>query len=404
MVDCGSLNTLLPGGENFKNYAKKSLTARYSGVPRRAFLLSHFHRDHVCGLWNILDCCPNYFSEIYLPCSPCDERGLPLLLEFALFAYVFLPRQGYCGQVSLSALRAFSRALRGAQDGTVYALGQGDTFASGDTVYQCLWPPRQTFPFDTDFVRAVEQLHLCVESPYQPGGELLQAFLKNMYEFGQVYTEFCTQAPVQNASAARALAVLDRIDDMLPALNRLPAGEDVRVLLESRAVREAYSEQENAASLVFQNQRGSGDATRDVLFTGDATPETIAAIEPQLYHDYYLLKVPHHGLAGAVSPVLLGISAAHLVISGGELPGSTARPAEEWTAAPGMKHCTFPQCAYLEQSNSCCERTAMCWESGGLVLRCPGNRGKEPPCGIRVLGRRGQGCICDLAESECRFW
>ncbi|MDD4807146.1 hypothetical protein [Caproicibacterium lactatifermentans] len=404
MTDCGSLNTCLPSGQNFKEYVQQSLTERYSGVPYRAFLLSHFHRDHVCGLWDILSCQPDYFSEIYLPCSPCDERGLPLLLEFALFAYAFLPRQGYCGQVSTSALKAFSRALRRTEQGCVYALGQGDTFVCGSVTYECLWPPRENFPFDDDFVRIVEQLHRAVMDPDQPGGNLLQNFLDDFYEFCNQYLEFCKEIPVSQNAAERAQIVLDRISAQVPHLAMLPAAEEVCNILESRTARDSYSRQTNAASLLFQNVREGKDSTDDVLFTGDATPETMEEVEPLLYRDYYLLKVPHHGLPGALSPVLTAISAEHIVVSGGEVPGSGARPAVEWAAAPGMKHCTAPVCSFLSQESSGCCRTAVCPTTGRLALRCPGNRGGDPPCGIRVLGSTGRGCICDLSAREQRFW
>lgn len=407
MVDCGSLNTTIREGErNFKDFATHSLTARYSGVPHRAFLLTHYHRDHSCGLWDILDARPDYFEELYLPCSPCDERGLPLLLEFALFAYVFLPRQGFCGQVSTGALKAFSRVLRQTRQGTAYAIGQGDTFASGDVTYECLWPPRQDFPFDDRFVDAVERLHLCVESPYQPGAYLLRQFLDLLYEFCNLYVEFCTKFPVSSADASRTLAVLNRIDDLAPSLWHLPAAVDVRAILENQSVREAYSNQVNAASIVFQNCRDTEDATDDILMTGDATPETIAAVEPSLYHDYYILKAPHHGTASAVSLVLTGLSAAHVLISCGEDPGGTRQIAADWAAMPAMKHCTGGSCAFLEESGCCCTRTAVCWDSGGgglaggLALRCPGNRSGEIPCGIRVVGTAEYGCICDTGAQE----
>lgn len=405
MVDCGSLNTVIrEGARNFKEYAQKSLTARYSGVAHRAFLLTHYHRDHACGLWDILDAQPNYFEELYLPCSPCDERGLPLLLEFALFAYVFLPRQGFCGQVSTGALKSFSRVLRQTQQGTAYALGQGDCFVSGGVTFECLWPPRQDYPFDEMFADAVERLHRYVEQPEQPGTDLLQDFLDDFYTFCNLYTRLCTQCPVQSADAAAALAVLDRIDALAPALACLPAAAEVCALLESQPVREAYSRQVNAASLVFQNVRTESGSTDDVLMTGDATPETIAAVEPLLYHDYYAVKAPHHGTHSAVSPVLLGLSAAHVLLSCGEAPDGARCIAAEWAAMPAMKHCTNANCAFLQAGGGCCNRTALCWDSGGLALRCPGNRRGEPLCGIRVVGTQARGCVCDTGTQERRLW
>jgi hypothetical protein len=387
MVDCGSLNTIIPGTEwNFREFVTQSLTAHYCGVPHRAFLLSHFHRDHSCGLWDILKSRPDYFEEIYLPCSPCDGRGLPLLLEFALFAYVFLPRQGYCGQVSTGALKAFSRVLDHAQACSAYALGQGDTFENGGIRYECVWPPREDFPFDRAFTDVVEALHRCAQAP-QPGEDLLRQFLDLLYTFCNAYLVMCESFPVQRADADRTRSVLEQMDGLAPLLQCLPAAAELRSLLENRTARELYSRQTNAASLMVQSSSGGSGG---VLMTGDATPEALAAAEPLLYHDYYLLKAPHHGLPGSVGPTVAGLSAAHILISCGErIPGWRADAG--WAALPGRKHCTAPVCAAFAGAG-CCNRTALCWDFGGLALRCPGNRGGEPPCGIRVAGR---GCLCD---------
>ncbi len=390
MVDCGSLNTILPGTErSFKEFVTQSLTAHYCSVPHRAFLLSHFHRDHSCGLWDILKSQPDYFEEIFLPCSPCDGRGLPLLLEFALFAHVFLPRQGYCGQVSTGALKAFSRVLDPAQTCRAYALGQGDSFRNGGIRYECVWPPRDGFPFDRAFTDVVEALHRCAQAP-QLGEDLLRQFLDLLYAFCNSYLAMCESFPVRRDDADRPRDVLEQIDGLAPLLQRLPAAEELRGLLEDRTARELYSRQTNAASLMVQSSSGGSGG---VLMTGDATPEALAAAEPLLYHDYYILKAPHHGLPGSVSPTVAGLAAAHILISCGErIPGWRADAG--WAALPGRKHCTASACAFFP-GGGCCSRTALCWDFGGLALRCPGNRGGEPPCGIRVAGAGGLGCICD---------
>ena len=91
MVDCGSINQKIREGDvAFRSYVNPTLVNRYSGKASRSFLLTHYHRDHLCGLLQILKTRPDYFDRIFLPAPPLDKRGTPLLLEFALYVYVII--------------------------------------------------------------------------------------------------------------------------------------------------------------------------------------------------------------------------------------------------------------------------------------------------------------------------
>lgn len=397
MVDCGSADLLLPDGRPFKAHVQESLAARYQTAPRRAFLLTHYHRDHVCGLFDLLAARPGYFDEVYLPCAPCDAFGRALLLEFALFAWAVLPRQAGLGLVNLGALRAFDRVLRaGAPE--VYAVGQGDRFSSDNVTYQCLWPPRMDFQFDEDFTDAVDRLRLLFLRA-NPGERICARFLALAQAFCASYIDSCAQSPVDPAHVARTADLLEQLDALTPALRRLPAARQAAELLTDRAIREVYAAQANAASVVFQNVRDTRASIADVLMTGDATPAVFDAIADQLLPDYYAIKAPHHGTASGWSPLLAG-RGAHILISAGA--GSSAGCiAPEWPEQAGraILHCTNPEaCAWWTESGCGCARTVCCGDRPipELALHCLGNRGVDPPCGIRVVDASGiRGCICD---------
>ena len=65
MVDCGSMNRKIREGDvEFTDYVYGGIMGRYAALDSRAFLLSHCHRDHVCGFWQILNTDPGYFGRI----------------------------------------------------------------------------------------------------------------------------------------------------------------------------------------------------------------------------------------------------------------------------------------------------------------------------------------------------
>ena len=88
MVDCGSVSQSCGRGRALDAWVE-TLASRYERSMERWFLLTHYHRDHLSGFQKLLDSREGYFTRVFLPRSPVDSRGVPQLLEFALFAYLF---------------------------------------------------------------------------------------------------------------------------------------------------------------------------------------------------------------------------------------------------------------------------------------------------------------------------
>ena len=113
MVDCGSMNRVRrEDGRELSLCVNEGILERYRRAPSRAFLLSHCHREHLSGFWNLLGKEPRYFNQIFLPASPCDHLGRALLLEFALFVFVFLRDQTDYSRANIASLRLYERAAR----------------------------------------------------------------------------------------------------------------------------------------------------------------------------------------------------------------------------------------------------------------------------------------------------
>lgn len=401
MVDCGSSNLKLgENGPGFYEYVTDSIVPRYRGAESRSFFLTHCHRDHLCGLRRILEAAPDYFGALYLPVPPDGEDGRPLLLEFALYASVFLNRLTGYARVNVSLLTLFSRAARLAGAGAVFPVREGDSFFLDGTEYEVIWPPETGFPYPPEISAAVDALDAMLSAPFLP--PCAREFLELRNRFCTAYRAMCSVSPVRGEEAEETAALYDRLEALVPNLLLLPCAEDASALLAAKETQEAYSGTLNAACAVFQNVRGGGPGPDDILMTGDAAPESLLAASARMYDGYAVLQAPHHGTAGYFFP--LEIAADHILISNGPYRGG-GEIAPGYAELPAVRHCTGnAACSYFKEYGSCCNRLALCGACpGGTILpvRCPAvsRPGAEAPCRIRVVsGRKKNSCLCDAVR------
>jgi glyoxylase-like metal-dependent hydrolase (beta-lactamase superfamily II) len=167
MVDCGSMNVKIRENDLlFTDYITEYLMPRYADAVERQFLLTHFHLDHLSGFRQILKERPMYFHRIFLPVSPADRYGRPLLIEFALYVFAFLGGQSDYARMSISALRIFEK-LRGiCGTDSLFTLARGASFRFDDSDYDVLWPPAEEYSFPELFASAVDDLDVCLSSPF----------------------------------------------------------------------------------------------------------------------------------------------------------------------------------------------------------------------------------------------
>lgn len=406
MVDCGSSSRVIRSGNvRFFDSVRGRIMPRYRNARERSFLLTHCHRDHLNGLWRILRADPFYFDRLFLPVSPCGRDGRPLFLEFALYVYAFLSRRTEYSHLNTGVLRLFRRAAEAAGAARVYPVRAGDSFSFHGAEYDILWPPQEKFPFREDFAAAVDGLDALLSAPYLPAAA--GAFLRMKREFCSAYLACCANVPILPRDAAETGALLRDVGCLAPDLRLLPCADRICGSLLSQTDQRMYSGAVNAASVVFQNRRDGRRRGPDILMTGDASPETLAAVESGLYDGYSVVKAPHHGTASAYSPLLEKIAADHILISSGVSGGAVA---EQYAELPGIKHCTsHAACAYFRSAGSCCNRLAVCcgMPRPALAVNCPANRPRGilsagapralPPCGIVTVSAAGEiPCFCDV--------
>ena len=128
MVDCGSVSQKLREGDVPLDAWLETIAARYEPAMERWFLLTHFHRDHLSGFQKLLESREGYFSRVFLPRAPVDSHGVPLLLEYALFAYLFAQPQSDAFQVNTWCVKAFRTLEQRLGQDRIFTLGAGDVF------------------------------------------------------------------------------------------------------------------------------------------------------------------------------------------------------------------------------------------------------------------------------------
>lgn len=409
MVDCGSVSQKLREGDVPLEAWVQTIADRYLAAPERCFLLTHFHRDHLSGFRKILESHPGYFHRVYLPRTPLNSQGTPLLLEFALFAKLFAQPQSDAFQVNTWCVDVFSALDTSLGADRIFTLGAGDVFRFDGVDYQVLWPVEEAYPFDPLLETAVEKLNILFSSPFQP--PCVQRFLACKAEFLSLYVK-CGEAfsvsgralPERRRAYLEHLTqVLEELDSLRGELNLTAAAFDVREILADPLIAGAYTAGVNGASVVFHNRRQGGPSEQDILLTGDASPETLLAVMDQLHDGYFIVKAPHHGTASGYCSLFDDMSAAHILISNGEYHAGGAIAQAYIDRQDSLRHCSSPgACKWFAASQGCCNRLAYCYEQTGgpgLAIKCRegGLKTRAPGCAIRVVGPRGErGCLCDL--------
>ena len=401
MVDCGSSNLKLgENGPGFYEYVAGTIVPRYRDAENRSFLLTHCHRDHLCGLWRILKAVPDYFDALYLPVSPCGEDSRPLLLQFALYVTAFLSRLTGYAQMNVAVPELFTRAAHLAGANAVFPIRQGDIFELDGAEYEVLWPPENGFSYPCELTDAVDALDTMLSAPFLPS--CAQEFLSLRERFCTSYRLLCSTAPLREENVAETKELYRQICALIPDLLLLPLAEEAAELLTADETQNAYSNVLNAACAVFQNVRKNGPGPDDILMTGDAPPDSLIAASERMYDGYSVLKAPHHGTAGYFFP--MDIAADHILISNGPYQGGgeIAHGYAEW---PAVCHCSGNTvCSYYKEYGSSCNRFAMCdaCAKGTMMpIRCPSatHLGTEPPCRIHVVSRgKNISCLCDVAN------
>lgn len=408
MVDCGSMNTILKSsGTKFKDYVTNFIMPRYRDACEKNFLLTHFHKDHFCGLKYILKKEKNYFDKIYIPYPALAENRRALILEMAIYAFVFLKRQQTFASLSTSALFIFEFLRENSYSSKIFPLKRGDIFNFSGVNYQILNPFNYFFPFSPDFINIIELLDTLLRNSLQT--ELVGKFFYLRNSFCEEYINCCDLCRKFNSfmeeSVNKSIKKLKFYAVELNNLSKNWIGADVTSeiisILNTETTRMLYSYAQNSASIVFQNAGQTLKSCENILMTGDVTSEILNLLENDLFCGYNVIKVPHHGTNNYKSGILNRLTCSHMIISSGNYRAG-GKISGDYAKLSSVKHCSNEDnCEYFLKNNSCCNRVIFCSslkKYGELSSRCAEKNFSSGVnrCGIYVISSRGIiGCYCD---------
>lgn len=384
MVDCGSLGGRLENGQLFSEYVRQ-IARQYARAKKRTFLLTHFHKDHYCGLPQMLKENPGYFGQIFLPGCPFNENGVPLLVELAVWMECFVPKQSPAARMNVGAWKVFEQVGRLAGTECIYTLKEGDHFCFDGVEYEVLWPRREGYRFGESCAWLSREANRILQRQKHPR---IQAFLEWKTELCEAYIR-CSDAFSQQTTAdeeERQACLEDLcflahdLNAMIPALHLLPVAQDIADLFCSQSSSMAYHHEVNAASVIFQNCSDGTLSYQDILMTGDAAPISLDTVAGSLRDNYYMVKAPHHGTRSGWWPGLEDIGISHVLISNGRSGGGKVDP--HYPSLNALHHCSSSEPCDFAQEYGCCNMEMACPESvhqfnGPGACRSPG-------CGIQI--------------------
>ncbi len=398
MVDCGSLNRMLSSGISFDQLTDTML-AHYGQASERSFLLTHFHRDHYSGLLSILSKDPGFFDRIYLPACLLDSDGKARLIELNVMIECFVTGPGMeTVKMNAASIRSLQKICSLAGTESIYALRAGDVLEFDGSDYRVLWPPAQGYPFREELISCLQTAEELLLSSRDPAA---QAFLEMRDLICHCYRDCMDafsftggqEAQQRAAGVARLNVLIDEMNELLPRLHTLKTASRVRDLLCRHSFVSLAGKEINGTSLILSSDR--------LLFTGDAAPETLDRIRPQLQDSYYAVKAPHHGTETYWWDGIQNLEIEHVLISNGQAKAG-GPVSQKYAQLNAVKHCTnWDHCAYFREHDSCCNENIYCARAPQSrdIRTCAGN-----PCSIFSGDQiRKNSCCCEFSTTKRVF-
>ena len=378
MVDCGSMNNKLRNPEMEMTGVFSFIQNRYSPIRDRLFLLTHYHRDHLCGFQQIIKRDPRYFTKVFLPFIPCDENGCNPLLRLSLYAYAMATPQSDISQVNTACVTLPIKLAEAIGYGNISFLKKGDGFVFDGQVYSILNPaPTECYP--SALYEALEKL-----------AEIYPGLSPLMDEFCKLYMEF--QYSPEEKIKEKLKELCDKVKDNAPT-------ESHSIFADQSFLRE-LSVAVNNSSVVFHN--ASPHSGRDsILMTGDISADKFEELFDEFHSTYFAVKAPHHGTASGYSQKLQELEPEHILIHNDEYKKELSI-ARSYAELECIRHCTGKlSCEYYTEYGGCCNRLTQCYNFARrpeLAFRCPDihRRSRLPGCRIYVVTPAGgRSCFCD---------
>lgn len=287
LVDCGTVSF---AGNNNLFYDFDDLV-NFIGtlIPKRncSSVITHFHEDHYRGFKILADNHNNIFETTYIPNLFICNDGRPVLLELAIYLYMFLDRTIMSYVVSENILQHIEMVTKLTKNNNIHSVSQGKIINLGYIDFDVLWPKLDFDDWSYSIMDILRELDSYTENnaQFKKAKDNLLANMKKWYEITD-------EKNLKNNKEFDRIIKLQR--KYLKQLNKIKK-DDINFKDASSVVKHhftsVFSKSNNSASIVFQN------CDKKILMMGDIEKRIIAGeIQPYFIDDLYnIVKVPHHG-------------------------------------------------------------------------------------------------------------
>lgn len=391
LVDFGSMDSKF----NF-NAVASNITTQIQGK-KFSVLLTHFHQDHMNGLWKLTNFpSTNTIERFYLPSVVCMNEKGEMKYSFLQVSVISDFLQSLVLHKGTPEITMYSLLLSLIEKKTrVRFLERGDIFTCDQTKYEVLWPAPKDLNVDPRICESLDKL-FTVERRIGLDLEKIDLLIGRIVEFYQILSSNGEQSDLKNLYRA----LQDSYEAVASMYLSIKEEIEIEKLRWIKTRVKTMRNQANKWSIVFHtksNHKASHNMLHNlglegslgkfhedihtaianekvILMTGDATKAVLnkiiknTRIQPSmpLHQHYSILKAQHHGTkTHFVNNMPF---AREILISNGECNnGNYGKISSQWVgiqqangskiACTNSNRCECKQCPRCSSSCATCPNT-----------------------------------------------
>jgi len=303
---------------NSINKLAEHIKSIYIDTNRRNYaLITHFHLDHYSGFNYLSKHYSDIFDAVYIPYLNIEDKnsGKIVLLELAIYYYLFLNKTSYTWRVSKNILKQIKIITTLAKNNNVICLSSWDKFSCSDRKFQVIWPDKE-MNFKDTLIKHIIQLDN-LTGDLDDFNELKSKILHNMkkwYEYTSITNDKDSKIyreQIDEIIQSQEL-YLKKLDKLRDKYSGLLDKDDIYHSFKYYSTR-LFSRSNNSASIVFHDKVNEKQLIRQkdevavttelnnlILMTGDIEASIVNEYLIDRFHSqkYHVLKAPHHGTQG----------------------------------------------------------------------------------------------------------
>ena len=318
LIDCGTRCSLKTYPTIFEPIRKDLLP-----LDEKKLMITHFHEDHICGLYTFLNSNPVHFNRVYLPDLFDTDH---YLLDLVLLKYYL--QNALKQRNSRQPFDYWTLICKFISSHTqITLLRKGNTFKAASRDWNVYWPEAVPDDLTPYIIQRIEAGLIDIIDNREEVLRQVQAILEKAHHTADCLSELVREYSREDTEEPNEPEIneeiwveeKENIDNLINELLDLPLSQNFFKSNLKRNLLTFITGKENEYSIVCDSDLNNN---KRFLFTGDVTPNVLEeTIIPQLlelgYGPYFCIKAPHHGTALFYTDDLSQLSPRVILISNG---------------------------------------------------------------------------------------